>query len=77
MIFWEKLTVDSADTLLVKNFVEMALSHTVSEIKDFTQKFKMAAKKGGKTFFGKDASRLCRYCGGQTFCQNHFISHCF
>ena len=37
----------SGDTIQVKNFVEIALSHSVSEINRFlhlTQKFKMAAK---------------------------------
>ena len=33
--FWEKLPVHSADTLGVKNFVEITLSQTVSEIKAF------------------------------------------
>ena len=33
--FWEKSPVDSADTLRVKNFVEIALSHSVSEINVF------------------------------------------
>ena len=31
--FWEKWPVDSADTLWVKSFVEMALSYTVSSEK--------------------------------------------
>ena len=47
--FWEKSTVDPADSLWVKYFVEIALSHTVSEINVFlcfTQKFKMAIKNG-------------------------------
>ena len=49
-IFWEKSSVDSVYTLWVKNFVGIALSHTVSEISvfAFTQKFKMAAESGGK-----------------------------
>ena len=54
--FWEKSPVDSIYTLLVKNFVEIALSRSVSEMNTFlhfTQKFKMAAKSGGKTIFGK------------------------
>ena len=54
--FWEKSPVDSADTLGVKNFKEIAVSHTVSEINvflHFTQKFKMAAKNGGKTILRK------------------------
>ena len=48
--------VDSGDTLAIKNFNEIALSHIVSEINaflHFTQKFKMATKNGGKMIFGK------------------------
>ena len=40
----------------VKNFDQIAISHTVSQINaflHFTQKFKMAAKNGRKTIFGK------------------------
>ena len=33
--FWEKSEADSADTLWVKNFVEIALSPSVSEINMF------------------------------------------
>ena len=54
--FCEKSPVDSADTLRVKNFIKIALSRSVSKINAFlclTQKFKMAAKSGGKTFFAK------------------------
>ena len=54
--FWEKSPVDSADNLRVKNFVEITLSRSISEINrflHFTQKFKMAAKSGGKTTFAK------------------------
>ena len=54
--FWEKSPVDSADTLWVKNFIEIALSRSVSEINVFLhlrQKFTMAAKSGRKTSFGK------------------------
>ena len=53
--FWEKLG-DSEETLQVKNFVKITLPRTVSGINvflPFTQKFKMAAKNGGKTIFGK------------------------
>ena len=42
--------------LQVQNFVEIALSHTVSEINAllrFTQKFRMAAKSAGKAIFEK------------------------
>ena len=52
----EKPPVDSADTLGVKNFVEIAMSHSISEINGFlrfTQKFKMAAERVRKTIFTK------------------------
>ena len=55
-IFCEIMPVESADTLWVKNFVKIALSLSISEINTFfhfMQKFKMAAKSGGKTIFGK------------------------
>ena len=55
--FWEKFPVDSADTLGVTNFDEIALSRTVSDINAFfvcfTQKFKIAAKSGRKSIFGR------------------------
>ena len=53
----EIMPVDSEDTLWIKNFVEIVLSRSVSEINTFlhfTQKFKMAAKSGGKMIFGKN-----------------------
>ena len=56
VIFFKKLPVDSAYTLWVKNFVEIALSRTISDINallHFTQKFKIAAKSGGKVIFVK------------------------
>ena len=63
--FWVKSPVDSADTLGVKNSVEIALSHTISEIGAFlrlTLKFEMAAKNGGeKQFLGQIITRLCTY----------------
>ena len=40
--FWEKSPIDSTNTLKVKHFVEITLSHTVSEINvflHFMQKF--------------------------------------
>ena len=52
--FWGKSPVDSADTVRVKKIFEIALSFSVSEINTFLrfmQKFKMAAKSGGKTNF--------------------------
>ena len=45
-------------TLRVKKFVEISLSRTVSEINaflHFSQKFKMAAKSGGKMLFCKSS----------------------
>ena len=54
--FPEKLSVDSADTLWVKILIEIGISRSISEINAFlrlTQKFKMAAKSGGKMIFAK------------------------
>ena len=54
--FWEKWPLDSSEILQVKNFVKIDLCCTISEINmflHFTQKFKMTAKSGGKTIFGK------------------------
>ena len=54
--FWEKSPVNSRHILWVKNFDEIALSRSVSEIDAFLhlmQKFKMAAKSGGKTMSWK------------------------
>ena len=72
--FGQNLPVNRADILQVKNFVEIALAHTVSEMSTFfafsalrkfinvylcfTQKFKMAAKSGGKRFLRKLANTL-------------------
>ena len=53
--FCENSPVDSADTLRVRYFSEIALSHTVYEINvflHFIQKFKMATKSGMKRIFG-------------------------
>ena len=55
-IFCEKSPVDSVDTLWVQNFVEIALSRTVSKINvllRFRHKFKRVAKSGGKAIFAK------------------------
>ena len=54
--FCKMSPVHSADTLQVQNFVEITLSRTVSEINTllhYLQKFKMAAKSGGKAIFCK------------------------
>ena len=56
MFFCKKSPIDSADTLQVKNFVEISLSCSIPEINTFFSvlcKFKMAVKSGGKTIFGK------------------------
>ena len=78
--FWKKSPVDSADTLWVKNFVEIALAHSISEINAFLrlmQKFKMAAKSGGKQFLRKVTNRLHRYPADQKFSRNWSILLCF
>ena len=49
-----KLNFDLKYRLQFKNFIEIALSHTVSEINVslfFMHKFKMATKNGGKIIF--------------------------
>ena len=54
--FWKKSSDDYVDTLRAKNFAKIALLLTVSEINvflHFTQKFRMAAKNGGKTILKK------------------------
>ena len=51
------MPVDSAATLWVKNFIEIALSRSISEVVFFAskfEKFKMAAKSGGKTISACD-----------------------
>ena len=54
--FWGKSPIDSADSPCVKKVAEIALSRTVLEINmllRLMQKFKMAAKSGGKAIFEK------------------------
>ena len=54
--FCKIMLIDSADTLWVKNFAEIALSRSVSEINtflQFTQKFKIAVQSGRKMIFVK------------------------
>ena len=69
--FWEKSPVDSADNLQVKNFVEIALSHSISEINRvfaFYAEIQDGRQKWWKNnFCGKNASRLCRYPADQNF----------
>ena len=77
MLFCKTWPVDSADTLWVKHFVEIALFHSVSEINTFLhfrRNSRWLPKVVGKRFFGKVASRLCRYPASQKFHQNRSIS---
>ena len=55
-----KLQEYPADTLGVKEFAKIALSHTVSEINAFSKKFEMVAKTAGEQYLGKVARWLCR-----------------
>ena len=60
----------SADTLRVQNFVEIALSHTIFEMNAllrFMQKFKMAAKSGGKVIFVKSRQYTLDTLGVENF----------
>ena len=50
--FWGKSPVDSADTLWVKNFVEITLSHSLFEINKFFA-FYTEIQNGHQTIFGK------------------------
>ena len=64
------LPVHSADTLWVQNFVEIALSHTVSKMNallHFTQKFKRTAKSGGKVIFVKSHQYTLDTLGVENF----------
>ena len=76
--FGEKSPVDSAYTLWVQNFVEVALSGPVSEINAFlclTQKFKIAAKSGWKTIFAK-SHQLILYipCGSKISSKSLYLA---
>ena len=74
--FCEKSTVDSADNLQVRNFVEITLFRTVSQIKVFCvlhRNSRCPLEVAGKQFLRKIASRLCIYPSGQ----NCSISHRF
>ena len=83
--FWQNIADDSVYTLRSKNFIEMAVSCTVSEINaflHFTQKFNMAVKNGRKTIFRKKlqitlhipcGSKISSYVRYMSFCIFH---HC-
>ena len=61
-VFEKQSQDNSTDALGVKNYVQIALSCTVSKknaFLHFTQKFKMAAKNGRKINFRKIACSLC------------------
>ena len=54
--FLNRVPHDCRYALRVKNFIKIILSRTIAEINVFLlfmQKFKMAAKNGGKVIFGK------------------------
>ena len=78
--FWGNLPVESADTLWVKNFIEIALPHTVSEINVFCiyrRNLRWLPKIAGKSFLRKVVGTFCRYPVGQKICRNRSISHRF
>ena len=76
--FCEKSPENSVDTLWVKNFVEIALSDSVSEINAFlrlTQKFKMAAKSGGKTIFEENCQKSLQIpCGSKISSKSLYLA---
>ena len=78
MTFGKKLPVESVDILEAKNFVQIAVFCSISELNvflHFTQKFKMATKNGRKTVCGK--SEHMDTMGDHKCCQNYFILHNF
>ena len=77
LIFCEKSPVDSAYTEWVKNFVEIALSHFVSEVNVFLcfmQKFKMAAKSGRKRFLQEVSSRMLIPCASKNSSKSLYLT---
>ena len=76
--FWENLRVDSVDTLWIKIFIEIALSHTISRDKcvfAFYAEIQDGRQKWRGMIFGK--STVCSYPVAQNFCQNQSISYRF
>ena len=78
--FWGKSPVHSADTLWVKHFIKIAVSHRFrakcafvfyEEIQDGRQKW------AGKRLLKKVVSRLCMYPAHQKFHQNRSTLHRF
>ena len=80
----QKSPVDSSNTMWVKNFVEISLSCSVSEINAFfafyasrsvSEKFKMAAKSGGKTIFGKSHEYTLQIpCGSKILSKSLYLA---
>ena len=58
--FWEKSPVDSADTLRVKNFVEITLSRSVSKINTFFFAFYTEIQNGRQKWRKKTIFRKSR-----------------
>ena len=70
--FCKESPVDSADTMWVKNFVEIAVSRSISEINTFFL-FYAEIQDGPQKFsrfLGKVINRLCRYPACQKFRRN-------
>ena len=68
--------------LLVQNFVEIALSHTISEINAFYvfvfyREIQNDHQNGGKMIFGQKCQTILQIPYTQTFRQNRSISHRF
>ena len=74
---WQKVPDDSEYTLGVKYFPEITLPRKISEINVFIcfgRNSRWSSKMTGKRFLAK-MGQITVYCGGQTFHQNHCISH--
>ena len=68
--------LDSVYTRWVKNLLRIVLSHNISEIIEFFV-FYEEIQNGGKLFWEKMVSRICRYPEGKIFHQNTCILHRF
>ena len=67
----KKMPDDSAHTLGVKNFVEISLCRTISNINEFCVLCRITRwPKLGKWFLGETARWLSRCSGGHKFCRN-------
>ena len=77
--FWGKSPDDFEDTLGIKNFIQIALSHTVSQINVFfcflRRNSEWPNKNGAKTIFWECHQMTAdRYPGDQKFCVNYYLS---